>query len=591
MRQVRAVSHPQRLPTWRQWQQLPRLLSKMERRVLQGAGALIICALVFMTGWYVLTHRVEVPAVGGEYTEGLVGEPRFINPLYASASDVDADLSRLIYSGLMRWEASEGLVPDLAAAVTVSEDGKTYTMGLRDDARFHNGEPVRAQDVVFTFEAIQNPQYRSPLAVSFQNVQVTQVDDKTVAFTLDEPFAPFLSTLTAGILPADIWSDIPPRNTALAELNVKPIGSGPYAFSEFTKDKKGAIQSYTLVRHPNYHGEKAFIERVTFKFYPDAAAAMDALANRYVEGVGFVPPDHETAAAKNRSVTLLRPSMPRETLLVFNQEYQPIFKKEGVRKAVALALDKPAILETVLGGHGSVLDSAIPLGLLGAHPDVPKIARDVAAANQLLDAAGYPLPEGAAPARQTTVGLAGGQASVRLLKKDAPEELAFILTTIQNPEFIRTAELIAEQLAEIGMKITVEAVAPEQFASTVLEPRGYDLLLTGLLFGTDPDPYPFWHSSQAKAGGLNLAGYSNRKADALLEEARKAIDEAVRIKKYRAFQELVASDLPAVFLYQSTYTYAVASKIKNVSVEKITTPADRFANVEQWYIKTRKTLR
>ncbi|KKW33289.1 MAG: Extracellular solute-binding protein [Candidatus Uhrbacteria bacterium GW2011_GWA2_53_10] len=137
----------------------------------------------------------------------------------------------------------------------------------------------------------------------------------------------------------------------------------------------------------------------------------------------------------------------------------------------------------------------------------------------------------------------------------------------------------------------MEAVEPEKFASTVIEPRGYDLLLTGILFGIDSDPYPFWHSSQSQQGGLNLAGYNNRKVDLLLEEARTTTDDAVRIEKYKTFQEQLAQDLPAIFLYQSTYTYAVANKLKNVRIERLTTPADRFANISQWYIKTRKTLR
>ena len=563
MRQVLSVSHPRRVPTWRQWQQLSRVLSHAERLLLRGAGGLILCSVVASAVWYISTHRVDVPAVGGEYTEALVGEPQFVNPLYASASDVDADLARLIYSGLMRWDSSQGLMNDLAANIQVSEDKKTYTVQLRDDARFHNHEPVRARDIIFTFDAIQNSQYRSPLAVSFQNVEVTQVDDKTVAFVLDQPFAPFLSTLTVGILPADVWSDIPPRSAALAELNLKPIGSGPYTFAEFAKDKKGGIHSYTLERYRDYYGEKPFIERLTFKFYPSVEEAVRGLASRQVEGVGFVPPDQEAEVEKNRSVSLLRPAMPRETLLLFNQEKQPIFKKIEVRKAIALALDKPKIVETVTNGYGTVLDSAIPQGLLGHAPDVLKIRRDTAQANELLEKAGYP----------------------------KPEELAFTLTTVQNPEFIRLGELVAEQLAEVGIKLNMEAVEPEKFASTVIEPRGYDLLLTGILFGIDSDPYPFWHSSQSQQGGLNLAGYNNRKVDLLLEEARTTTDDAVRIEKYKTFQEQLAQDLPAIFLYQSTYTYAVANKLKNVRIERLTTPADRFANISQWYIKTRKTLR
>lgn len=568
------------LPSLGQWKQLPRVLSLGEKKVLLGAIAACALSLGSLGSWYVVTHRVDIPAVGGEYTEALIGEPQFVNPLYASASDVDADLTGLVYSGLMRWDQDDGLVNDLANDIQVSEDGKTYTVRIRDDATFHNGDAVRAADVVFTMEAIQDPQYHSPLAVSFRGVSVSQVDEKTVAFALEEPFAPFLSTLTVGILPSNIWGDIAARNATLASRNLEAVGSGPYQFAEFAKDKSGNVLSYTLERNASYYGDAPRLEKLIFKFYPSATEAVRALENKNVEGVSFVPGDLEEEVADIRSVALLHPDLPREVALYFNQTANASLKDKAVRTAVAQAIDKAKLVSDVLAGHGRAIDAPILPGTLGEHPDVAKVAFDPAAASQALQDAGYSLPEGA---------------TVRTLKKapadGTPNELALTITTVQNPEFVRAAEIIAAELGAIGIRTDVKPVEGGSFYADVVSPKSYQVLLTGTLLGLDPDPYPFWHSSQTKENGLNFALYANRNADTLLEAARKTVNTDDRAKAYRDFQDLIAADVPAVFLYQSTYAYAISTKVKNVRIDRIVSPADRFAEIESWYTKTKKALR
>lgn len=567
------------LPSLNQWKQLPLVLSLGEKKVLLGAIAAFVLSLGSLGSWYVVTHRVDIPAVGGEYVEALIGEPQFVNPLYASASDVDADLAGLVFSGLMRWDQDDGLVNDLASGVQVSEDGKTYTVAIRDDAKFHNGDAVRAADVVFTMEAIQDSQYRSPLAVSFRGVSVSQVDEKTVAFSLEEPFAPFLSTLTVGILPSGIWGDIAARNATLASRNLEAIGSGPYRFAEFAKDKSGNVLSYTLERNPSYYGDSPKLQNLIFKFYPSATEAVRALENKNVEGVSFVPGDIEASVAGIRSVALLHPGLPREVALYFNQSANASLKDKAVRTAIAQAVNKTKLVNEVLAGHGRIIDAPILPGTLGEHPDVAKIAFDQAAASQTLQDAGYSLPEGA---------------TVRTLKKapsdGTPNELAVTITTVQNPEFVRAAEIIAAELGAIGIRTDVKPVEDASFYADVVSPKTYQVLLTGTLLGIDPDPYPFWHSSQTKENGLNFALYANRNADTLLETARKTVNTDDRAKAYRDFQDLIAADVPAVFLYQSTYAYAISTKIKNVRIDRIVSPADRFAEIESWYTKTKKAL-
>ncbi len=586
LRQVAAVSKTKRFPTMRQWAHAGLVLTRREKSVLAGAWTAVVLAVLFLGGWYFFAHHADVPAVGGSYTEALVGEPQFVNPLYASSNDPDADIARLVYSGLMRRQADGTLVDDLASDVHVSADGKTYTITMRADARFQNGDPVQAKDVVFTYSALQDPLYRSPLAGTYQGVDISQTDDRTVVFSLKDPDAFFPSFLTVGILPSNLWSDVAPRNTPLAAYNLKPIGSGPYRFKEFEKDRNGNIRSYTLERNAGYYGAKPLIDTLTFKFYDDAQSALKAVETRSAEGVAYVPPELEAEAQKTKALQLLRPEIPQQTILFFNQDRQTAFKDKAVRQAIALALDRRAIMQNAVGGQaepivGPVLDEALD-GL--APPAIP--APDPIAANKLLDDAGYAKPDGSDVRLQKPA-----PGSKKGAKPSTDRALSFTLTTVQTPEFLQAAQTIATELSAIGIKVQISAVDAQDLAKTTLETRSFDLLLVSLFYSDNPDPYPFWHSSQATMKGLNLADYAVKGADDLLVKARGESDPAARAQDYEAFDTQVMNDVPAVFLYRPTYAYGLGADVKGASLERIRVPSDRFSDVADWYVKTRWKLK
>lgn len=562
---VLSVVKTRAFPSWQQWKHLPRTLLPLERKLSVVAIAVICASLLFLGGRYVFIHQTLVASVGGEYTEGLIGTPQFVNPLYASVSDVDMDLTRLVFSGLMKYDPNQGLVPDLAESYDVSDDGKTYTFVLRENLEWHDGEPVRVSDVIATISMLQNAEYKSPLAVSFKDVDAIEVDDRTVQLILKEPFAPFLSALTVGIMPGQIWDLIPPRNAPLAETNLRPVGTGPYKFDKFSKDRLGNIRTYSLVRNENYHGEPAKISRLNFRFYPDAFSLVDALQKKNVEGVSFVPSDSEEELSHDRDVTLVHPFLPQYTAIFLNEVHAPALKDANLRKALAMAIDKNQLVQTVLAGRGRAVETPILPGMIGYSDTVKGPAFDLAAAQALVDPIKAKLAEG--------------------------QTLAITLTTIDNPDFVQTAEFIKTAWDAIGVETTIDLVSLDALQSDVLKEREYDALLSGELLGYDPDPYPFWHSSQVDYPGLNLSLYANRKTDTLIEEGRVATDPTVRAQKYQEFAQLLMEDLPAIFLYQPTYTYAISSKVKGVDISAILTPADRFAKVNEWYVKTRRVLR
>ena len=218
-----------RWPSFSQWKQLPRVLSRREKIILPVLTIVFAISFFSLAWGFYLENTTIVPAKGGSMIEGMVGSPRFLNPVYADTNDVDRDIIQLIYSGILRTTASGELVPDLAAAdPEISEGGKTVTITLKENVKWHDGEPFSADDVVFTITTIQNPAFKSPIRANWLGVDVEKVSDSMVRFHLLDPYAPFLERLTLKILPAHLWKTVTPENFALTPLNLQAIGTGPY---------------------------------------------------------------------------------------------------------------------------------------------------------------------------------------------------------------------------------------------------------------------------------------------------------------------------------------------------------------------------
>ena len=564
-------------------------MSAPEKKLFAGSLSLICLSLLVLAGAYIFAHRVELPAVGGDNTEALIGTPRLINPLYASTNDADADLASLIYSGLMTWDPAQGYINDLADSVTVSDDRLSYTVRVKQNAKFSDGEPVQARDVVFTYSALQDPDYRSPLASDFSDIKIEQVDDQTVLFTLKNPDPSFTHKLTTGILPENLWSDILAQNVPLASLNLQPIGSGPYAFQEFTKDKKGSIRTYTLKRNTHYYGTEPKIEKFIFKFYPDESSATQALINKNVEAVGYVAFEHRGAVENNHGVNLVYSAIPRGTALFFNKE-NALLKNAAIRLAIAQAIDKNKIVSEVLSSRATVMNGPLFPGTTAFDSAFTGTTFDPSAAASGLDTAGFQKPVGATLRQIPLTAVQKAAKKTETTEQTIPE-LMFTLTTISSEEFVRVAEEIKDELSLLGIGITIKTIDAEHLMSDVVVTQDFELLLASNYGATNPDPFFFWHSSQTGKGGFNVAQYQNAEVDKLLEKARAAKTEEEQDVFSRQMQALLVKDVPAVFLYQSMYTFAEPKKIHLNPPPQLRIPSDRFANVEDWYIKTKQTLK
>ncbi len=575
-----------RLPTTKQLKHLPRFLSPREKKTIGILGAIIAVAALLFGAKMWNEHMMPAPASGGDYVEASVGVPHYVNPILASNNDADQDLMKLVFSGLMKTTAKGELAPDLAESYTVSDDGKTYTFKLHGGVLWHDGSPFTAKDVTGTIAIIKDPGFKSPLNSQFKNVTVSSVDDQTVTFTLSEPFAPFLSMLTVGIVPEHLWQSIKPENAARAELNLKPVGTGPFKFKSFAKDKQGAILSYTLARNDNYYDDVAYLSSITFKYFQDFGSAHDALTDRRVDGMSFLPLEYRDAAQKQRNIRLTTLRLPQYTGVFFNQNKNAALKSKAVRQALASAIDRQSILKDALSDNGVMVWSPILAGFVGFNPDVKKYPFDAAAAGVQLDGEGWKVDPTDGIRKKTTY-------ETKTVKKKTAKTavqtpLSVTLTTVEAKENMAVADIIKRNWDALGVQTTLNIVSGSKIQKDVIRPREYEALLYGEIIGADPDPYPFWHSSQNDASGLNLAVYSNRRVDEILEKARGSADTGEREKMYREFQDILAEEVPAILLYSPTYTYAVGRKLQGVEAGTIFMPSDRFDDVTSWYVNTKR---
>ncbi|MBI5071807.1 hypothetical protein HZB93_02870 [Candidatus Falkowbacteria bacterium] len=558
-----------RVPTFGQLKYLPKYLCRSEKCVLAGLFFVLIASTVFFAARFFLTRMEQVPASGGEYVEGLVGAPQYVNPILAQTNDVDMDLSHLIFSGLFKYNEKLELVPDLAEKFEVSEDKKVYTIFLRENLSWHDDEKLTASDVTFTASLIKDPLFKSPLYSGFRGVAVEKIDDKTIKFTLNEAYAPFLGMLTFGILPEHLWYNIPAQSANLAEYNIKPVGSGPFEFKSLTKDKSGSIKIYTLVRNENFYGQKPHLEKLIFKFYPDYESALAALQNKNIEGVSFLPEEMESTL-QSKKLTKYFLSLPQYTAIFFDQKNNEFLKDDAVRKALAISIPKNKIIEEALGGKGEAIDGPIFPGYVGYSSEIKKNVFDQALAAETLEKAGFKLAEG------------------ETVRKKGDKVLKIVLTTVDRPEYARAGEIVKTSWEVIGVQVELQMIPATRIQREIIRSRTYEALMLGTIVGFDSDPFPFWHSSQVEDPGLNLSLYANRNADKLLEEARQTDNAEERAKKYLEFQNILADNLPAIFLYSPRYIYVVSTDVRGVDVLRINVPSDRFAGISDWYKKTKR---
>jgi len=621
---------------FRRLKYLPKVFTRTEKGLFfLFFTAFIVSSIVLVFSCY-YQHTIIIPANGGILREGVIGQPRFINPIYAASNDPDRDLVNLVFSGLFRYNTSGEIVPDLVEDYSIEQDGKLYNLFLKETATFHDGEPLTADDVIFTIKTIQNPDFQSPIQAKWLEVKVEKISEYQIALTLKNSYPGFLETLCLKILPSHIWKDISTQNFPLSSYNFKPIGSGPFQFKDISQDKSGKITAIILEKFPDYYNDLPYLKQISLLFFEDEKELLQAAENNIIDSRYFA--------------------------LFFNSKENELFSNKDIRIALNYATDKEELKKEILSDKGRIVFSPFLPNIYHLTNATSSIIFDQEKAIELLEKANFIEQDGqlvkskeaetmhfsstlTSGSKGKTVeylqeclsGLEGiypdaeitgffgaktKEAVIRFQEKYADEILkpsgltsgngrvgpgtrkklnevcvicpaetipfAIKITIPEDPMLQKTGELIREQWAKIGISVEIESLPISTIKQEIIKERKYESLLFGQVLGIIPDPFPFWHSSQKNYPGLNLAGYKNKNVDKLLEQARTENDKQMLAEKFQEAEEYLLEDVPALFLFNPDFLYLASTKIKGIQSHLIPDPSQRFAGVLNWHIKTKR---
>ncbi len=527
------------------------------------AGLLVVIALVASVT--VTTATAVVPARGGTYSEALIGSPGSLNPLIAPANACDNDVAALVFGGLTRRDKDGHISPDLAENWDVSADGRVFTFYLARSARWHDGAPVTADDVVYTVKMLQGDDFPIALGLKsfWKNVTAEKITDLSVKMTLAAPYAPFLQYTTVGLLPAHILAG---RGDDGKDNYINhPLGTGPYRVQERTRKRT------VLTAFADYAGPAPMIPRLEFGYHSDQNQAVAALKTGEVLAVADLAADQASALTGQPGIAVYWAPRASQTVVLFNLSL-PFFDDANVRRALLSAIDRQTIVKTILNGKATVSDGPFLSTSWATSPQTP-VPYDPNTARAMLDKARW------------------SDSDKDGVRERNGVKLEFGLLTNDDPARVRVAQAVAEAWTQAGAAVEVQVVSSYNLLQDYLQPRRFEAVLFGWTdIADDPDPYEMWHSSQTSASGLNFTGFSSQKADEMLEEARRTSDLARRKLLYSQFQASFMEQAPALVLHEPMFSMAVSSKVQSVRLSFIGEPADRFRYLGEWYTATRTVV-
>lgn len=514
-------------------------MTSRERFVFYVALLVAIVSAVAITVIYVQTNSYLVGDTGGELREGIASQPVIINPVIP-VTQADRDISQLVYSS----------VDDLADSITLSPDNRTYTVRLKQNVFWSDGQKLTADDVVFTMQAIQNPDNNSPLYRSFEGVQVTRVSALEVTFSLPAPYAFFQQNQLQNmlIIPEHIFANIPVQNWHLSVYALKPVGSGPYIADDYSTAPDGTITSVTLAANNRYFGTAPNISTLVFKFYQDPQSLVAAYNAGQIDSFGLSTYDPVISNLAVRYTPYYLNTYRYYAVFINPATAPQQLQDIKVRSALSALIDRTALVNDVLGGHGQVLYGPTTLA------------------------------QNPVSATSSTSTLLNG--------------LSLQLTVPDDPFLVKTADMIQADWATAGISLALNILPVETIQEDTLKNSNYSLLLFGNITDSNQDLFAFWDSSQRFYPDQNLSLYSNKSVDAALEQYRSTFDPTQRAQLLETISNKIASDLPAIFLYSPDYLYIATPTLGGFSGTKyISVASDRFSDITSWYINTKRVFR
>lgn len=561
-----------------------RLIFFITMLVIAIISAIIILAKV--NSYFMVT----VPTNGGNLTEGIVGMPTLINPVLA-VSDADKDLTSIIYSGLMRKLPDGSFVPDLAESYPeISKDELTYTFKIKNEAKFHDGEKVTADDVIFTIEKIKDPLLKSPRRNGWDSISITKKDEQTVVFTLKEPYLSFMDSMTIGILPFHIWKNVSIPEFNLSSLNINAIGSGPYKIKSVTKNNENLPEEYLLKRFKDFTLGVPHIKNLKVISYANEKDLIKGMLSKSVDQASGISPEN-AKALEEAGYTIHTTTLSRIFGIFFNSTNNKLLAEQAVIDAMNKALDRETIINEVLYGYGTIINNPIPENIFKDQSndlDNYKNA-NIEEAIEILQKAGWKIEEdgimtkGGVVTETKTTKVKGKNVTKEVKVDKGPiTKLSFSITTGDTPELKHAATLIQNQLSLIGIQVEVKIYEIGQL-NQLIRSRNYEALFFGQVVNHESDLYSFWHSSQKTDPGLNIGMYNNKKIDTLLESIQKTSDQEARENKYEEFITEFKKTTPALLIYSPKYLYATGEGLNNIYLNSLNVSSDRFISIYNWY--------
>ncbi len=527
---------------------------------------LLVAVLIGLTGLQLFAYQKSyshpAPTRGGIYAEGAIGPLNNINPLFAN-TEAERSASHLIFASLLSYDKQNKFRGDLAQSWHEDKSGKKYIVNLRKGLTWHDGQPLTAQDVVFTVNLMQNTVVDSPLYSTWQGIKVSAPNDKTVVFTLPAKYSPFLQALTFGVLPEHIFKHVASANIRSVD-DSQLVGSGPFVLSSTqTVDADKGTSVVYLSAFKNYFRGQPKLSQFQLHVYGNTGELLQALKS------------HEINAASGLStqeVQDLPSNLKVNNVLLSNGVYailrtdSPALKNLQIRQALRFGTDLKQLRDQLHEGNHSLNGPILPSqasGIEGLHQ--PGFSKKQAF--KLFAKAGWKLDK------------AG------VLRNKKSQIFSLSLASVNSGNYPDIVKQLSRQWSSLGIKVKTNLVNSEDVQQTLLQPRSYDVLVYKFALGGDPDVYAYWHSSQATQDGLNLADYNSPIADDALLSARARLEPELRAAKYKRFVQQWLQDVPAVGLYQPVLHYVTLPGVRAISPHaQIVSTADRYRSVEYWTV-------
>lgn len=541
--------------------QIFKAFSKKERNVFIASFLIFFAAFILGFIKIIEANTILRPVNNGQYIEGVVGQPVFINPVLSDRNSPDSDLSRFLFADLKT----------LIETYSASDDHRVFNIRLKEGLVWDDNQPLTVDDVVFTIKAIQDPDVDSPLYSNWKGVKIERSSELEMKITLPHPYSFFENTfLDLRPIPKHIFGSVPFANLKLSSYNLEPISSGPFKFYKIEKRKDGFITEYDMTRNEKYSGDRSYLDEFIFRFYSNE----DELVRNFNFGQinGFALSDSKKIPAIRVPRIVREISMPRYYALFFNSSNNYLLKDINLRVALNHATDKNKITQSAFSGAATVIDN--PVIFNNGYDAASDFS--IEKANDILNVSGW------------TINNEGIRKITALLSS---KKLEFGLTVYPVPFLIETAKIIKDDWQKIGVKVNLNIPAPNDFENDIIKTRNYEMLLFGNIYGKNLDPFSFWHSSQKFHPGLNFSVYENKSADYIIELARTEFNQERRNEDMQKLAALIKSDQPAIFLYSPKYLYISSKNLGGFDPKNLPLPSDRFAEVSKWYVKTARVLK